>query len=65
METYLKKSDIQEYLEKKFKFAKEQRDTEGKCDDLQDAYWQGQMDVISDTAVGFGIDKDSELDFET
>lgn len=65
MEKYLKKSDIQEYLEKKFKFAKEQRDTEGKCDDMQDAYWQGQMDAISDAAGEFDIVKDSELDFET
>lgn len=65
MEQYLKKSDIQAYLEKKFRFAKQQRDTEGKCDDIQDAYWQGQMDAISEAAEEFDIIKDSELSFET
>lgn len=65
MKKYLEQGDIQKYLEDKFKFAKHQRDTEGRCDDQQDAYWQGQMDAISDMAEKYDIVRDSELSFET
>ena len=65
MKVYLDRDDVQAYLEKKFKFAKHQRDTEGRCDEQQDAYWQGQMDIISDAAEEFGIIPESELSFET
>jgi hypothetical protein len=52
---YLAENEVSKYLAKQHKFAAEEQRKHGRCDEQQDAYWQGWIDLISIMTDDFDI----------
>ena len=55
MKKYLSEDEVKEYLNKQKKFAEEEQ-RKNRCDEQQDAYWQGYIDIIDTIAEDFNLE---------
>lgn len=56
MDKYVKEEDLKKYLNKQKKMAEEEQKKHGRCDEQQDAYWQGYIDIIDTLAEDLDIE---------